>query len=310
MNYITKLAQASLKPFDSLIDSESDGSYNVTNIKQMTGNTNNIGRQVKDLTKGVTGLDKVRGLLKDKKWDSRIKKASDTETVALEILGDKVQGVGLRKKLHGLLDRDGLEGLAVNNPEEEIVEAILSGTPEQRNKVEKELASLIESETGAPVTINEHSDVPDLQDVHLSKEDLAELDKSLFMRYIQSDKPTDEQLAELGLASNMSHEKIIEDMTPRYRLKGTPDGGLEGRVPELAMRQLRREIAPYHYMLDDKLVRSQLEALQIMHPEDREKYFKTAGHCDKGSSSDLLSILQRTKIDKQQVRAYSNNKTI
>ncbi len=194
------------------------------------------------------------------------------EAVSLNIEGDQVQGVGLRKKLHGLIEEHGADGLAVNNPVDKTVEAILDAEPEVREVIEQELAKQIEAETGSPVSITESDELAEMKDIKLTPEELKDLSAHLFLRFLQSTKA--EGKDEWSHSPDITLQKAEEDMMPRYRLTKDEDGNYVGKVPELARKQLMKEEAPYHYMLDDALVASQLEGLAKMHPTDREHFFK------------------------------------
>jgi len=225
---------------------------------------------------GSTDNIKSRNAKELIKYKGLPKQANESSTVSLKIVGDKVQGVGLRKKFHKLLNKHKLKGLAVNDSERGIVEATLKGTSKQRNRLEKELSSLLKEETGANVTITEHSNVPRLKSVSMNRKELTEFNKKLYLGYLRSKKPSKKQMKELGTKSNMSYSQVVSDIMPRYLLKKTKSGGLSGKVTQLALKQLKGDTMPYEYMLEKNLVRSREDALKIMHPKDRAEFEKTA----------------------------------
>ncbi len=219
------------------------------------------------------------------------------QAVALDIQGDQVQGVGLRKKLHQLIEDHKAEGLAVNNPVKKTVEAVLDASPEKRKLITDLLAKQIEEETGSPVTITEKPELPVMHDIELTPEDLTDLSAHLYLKFLQSHKAEGKDLwrdkPDITLA------KAEEDMIPRYRLKKTDEGNYVGKVPELARKQLMKEEAPYHYMLDEALVADQLTALNKMHPDDRLKFFdKTASHIQETVAPHMTLDMIKASIDR------------
>ncbi len=197
-----------------------------------------------------------------------------SEAVSLDIQGDQVQGVGLRKKLHALIDKHKVSGLAVNDPVNNEVQAVLDAPARKRKLIKRILAKQIKKETGSPVTITEKAELPEMKDISMSSEQMQDLSANLYLKFLQSHKAEGKDLWKHK--PDISIEKAEEDMLPRYRLKKEEDGSYTGRVPELARKQLMQEEAPYYYMLDDALVTDKETAMKKMHPTDQAYFNKAA----------------------------------
>ena len=161
-----------------------------------------------------------------------------------KVNGNAVQGVGLRRMYHGLLNERGLKGLAVNDPEEGTVHLSVEAPGKERRRLLKELARGIKNKTGHRVSIKKHSGNGELKDLHMSPSDAEKLRDMHYKMYLRgpSFRTDDADLMDLD-----TFKKEIKD---RYLLEDAEDGGLRGRVPELAHRQLTGKEYPYKFMYD------------------------------------------------------------
>ena len=167
-------------------------------------------------------------------YSTKIKLAAD-KMRTVELSG-KVQGVGLRKTVHSKLDELGREGLAVNDARtgkvhmtvpEDVMESVLDAVRVQVKK------------RGAPEPIvRQVKEKPKLRKTRLSPKQVEDF----------STRGGLSRLAARGYAEKL---KWLVD---RYRLKEEEKGGLVGRLPALARKQVR--------------VQEPIYEGQLSHPED------------------------------------------
>jgi uncharacterized membrane protein (UPF0127 family)/acylphosphatase len=187
------------------------------------------------------------------------------------IAGDKVQGIGLRKTLHKLLDEKQLPGLAVNNPYDASVEVSL---PEQSNAVLEELKNVIREHKGREIDFQPADDVDaERSKLRLSK---AELNRLNILHNLQYRRSKAVQPGHRHAVGPMPLADLKADLIERYRLTPTITGGLKGEVPERARRQLTGSEFPYNFMLPENLVRSEEEADALLDKGAGSEDFKIA----------------------------------
>lgn len=159
---------------------------------------------------------------------------------AYTISGDQTQGIGLRKTYHQLLEELGHDGLAVNNPHTDEVELTVDAPDPEAVLVE--LVRRIKAQKGKDITYAKAEKTEPLQKLTVDPDTLEKLRHAHFQAYLRSEMfdPTD--------ADIIPPDRHKADLIERYRLKETPEGGLEGNVPERAMLQLTGKEMPYSWM--------------------------------------------------------------
>jgi acylphosphatase len=140
------------------------------------------------------------------------------------ITGPKVQGVGLRKALHKILDDHGIPGLAVNDAHSGHVNAYLEADPDRTQLALLELASSMAAR-GHDISVEPRKRKAPLRDVTLDDEAL----RTMFERQGFTD----------DLARPNAQQYMADWASERYRLTRREDGTLAGKVPTPAYRQLK-----------------------------------------------------------------------
>jgi acylphosphatase len=190
------------------------------------------------------------------------------EAATYRVDGDAVQGVGLRKTYHQLLDDENMQGLAVNDPYTNSVELSIEGQANKRKKVLTALAAYIQLKTGKDIKLTPIDKDKKLHKVSLSSSDIDKLNALHHLNFVRSDKflqyPENER--ELN-----SFDNALNDYMARYRLQ-REDKGLQGFVTERALRQLRGEELPYNWMLPENAVRSVEEAIPLVSKKTKQVY--------------------------------------
>ena len=181
--------------------------------------------------------------------------------------GDKVQGVGLRKMYHSLLEEQGLPGLGVNNEDTGDVELSFDGDEAKRQEVFNQLGSRVQAKTGHPVTFAPvdipQSSVP----VSLSNKDTERLNAIHHLAYRMSNMydPADPLLD--------SNDNFKQKLADRFRLQ-VNQRGLKGTVPSRAAEQLLGTRPMYEGMMPARRTRSEEEALSDMAEEQKLRLLK------------------------------------
>jgi acylphosphatase len=181
--------------------------------------------------------------------------------------GDKVQGVGLRKMYHSLLEEQGLPGLGVNNEDTGDVELFFDGDEAKRQEVFNQLGSRVQAKTGHPVTFAPvdipQSSVP----VKLTNKDTERLNAIHHLAYRMSNMydPADPLLD--------SNDNFKQKLADRFRLQVNPRG-LKGTVPSRAAEQLLGTRPMYEGMMPARRTRSEEEALSDMAEAQKRRLMK------------------------------------
>lgn len=157
------------------------------------------------------------------------------------IKGERVQGVGLRKTFHKLLEDRKLKGLAVNNPISGEVELSVKGDDKKVNDAFKTLGKILKKKTGHDIKIKPAKHEQPFTKINLDEEKLDKLRQHHYDRYLTVGKAAPDRPQEQGTEFFKDH--LIE----RFMLK-KKGKGLAGTVPENAAKQLRGEIYPYKWM--------------------------------------------------------------
>ena len=181
--------------------------------------------------------------------------------------GEKVQGVGLRKMYHSLLEEQGLPGLGVNNEDTGDVELSFDGDEAKRQEVFDQLSSRVQAKTGHPVTFAPvdipQSSVP----VKLTNKDTERLNAIHHLAYRMSNMydPADPLLD--------SNDSFKQKLADRFRLQVSPRG-IKGTVPSRAAEQLLGTRPMYEGMMPARRTRSEEEALSDMAEEQKRRLLK------------------------------------
>jgi len=171
-------------------------------------------------------------------------KKKDSPSKAYKVSGDKVQGVGLRKTFHDILQHHKVQGLGVNDPETGDVQLHIQGDHNTRKRVLKALKKAMRERTGNRIQIAKAKEFSKWHDVEMTDkdiEDLQDIHHEVFLRSSKYD-PTNPLH---GVKPTLSEAKKI--FMERFRLKDT-DGRLTGSVPTMAKKQLTGETMPYKWM--------------------------------------------------------------
>ncbi len=203
--------------------------------------------------------------------------------------GDSVQGVGLRKLYHTLLDEKGISGLGVNNEETGNVELAFNGDEAQRKNVFDELATRIQAKTGKPVTFAPLAVPQQMTSVNLSNADAARLNAIHHLAYRMSNMydPSDSAMHD--------DATFKQNMADRFRLSVT-DKGLTGTVPSRAAEQLLGTRPMYSAMAPEYRVRDEDEAMKDMAPEHKQKLLSMLG-TDRGFLSNTAGTNKHASDD-------------
>lgn len=170
------------------------------------------------------------------------------------VSGSKVQGIGLRKLVHELMDAHNVTGLATNDPNTGDVYLDFEHT--NPNSFSRKIVELIEKKKGVKIDLQPREERTKFYNVNLSPEKLNEMRLAHFKRYLRSSifDPNDSTL--------VPYDKHVDNVASRYRL--SQDAGyLKGRVPLQARNQLLLKEMPYEFMSDDKLVRSEQDVADL-----------------------------------------------
>jgi len=181
--------------------------------------------------------------------------------------GNKVQGVGLRKLYHSLLDERGLTGLGVNNEETGDVELSFDGDEARRKEVFKELAARIRAKTNHPVTFAPTTVPQTSTPVKLSNKDSERLNAIHHLAYRMSNMydPADPLMD--------PNDTFKQKLADRFRLQ-VSQRGLEGTVPSRAAEQLLGTRPMYAGMMPARRTRSEAEALSDMPISQQQRLLK------------------------------------
>jgi acylphosphatase len=181
--------------------------------------------------------------------------------------GNKVQGVGLRKLYHSLLDERGLTGLGVNNEDTGDVELSFDGDEARRKEVFKELAARIRAKTNHPVTFAPTTVPQTSTPVKLSNKDSERLNAIHHLAYRMSNMydPADPLMD--------PNDTFKQKLADRFRLQ-VNKRGLTGTVPSRAAEQLLGTRPMYAGMMPARRTRSEAEALSDMPMEQQQRLFK------------------------------------
>jgi ADP-ribose pyrophosphatase YjhB (NUDIX family)/acylphosphatase len=223
--------------------------------------------------------------------------------------GNKVQGVGLRKLYHSLLDERGLTGLGVNNEDTGDVELSFDGDEAIRKEVFKELAARIRAKTNHPVTFAPTAVPQTSTPVKLSNKDSERLNAIHHLAYRMSNMydPADSLMD--------PNDTFKQKLADRFRLQ-VNKGGLTGTVPSRAAEQLLGTRPMYAGMMPARRTRSEAEALSDMPMTQQQRLFKALksgrGFLAPNESgvSKLASVLKLSSSDlpwRDRVEVYTQN---
>lgn len=181
--------------------------------------------------------------------------------------GNKVQGVGLRKLYHSLLDERGLTGLGVNNEDTGDVELSFDGDEARRKEVFKELAARIKAKTNHPVTFAPTTVPQTSTPVKLSNKDSERLNAIHHLAYRMSNMydPTHPLMD--------PNDTFKQKLADRFRLQ-VNKRGLTGTVPSRAAEQLLGTRPMYAGMMPARRTRSEAEALSDMPMTQQQRLLK------------------------------------
>lgn len=181
--------------------------------------------------------------------------------------GNKVQGVGLRKLYHSLLDERGLTGLGVNNEDTGDVELSFDGDEARRKEVFKELAARIKAKTNHPVTFAPTTVPQTSTSVRLSNKDAERLNAIHHLAYRMSNMydPTHPLMD--------PNDTFKQKLADRFRLQ-VNQRGVQGTVPSRAAEQLLGTRPMYAGMMPARRTRSEAEALSDMPMAQQQRLFK------------------------------------
>ena len=181
--------------------------------------------------------------------------------------GNKVQGVGLRKLYHSLLDERGLTGLGVNNEDTGDVELSFDGDEVRRKEVFKELAARIRAKTNHPVTFAPTTVPQTSTPVKLSNKDSERLNAIHHLAYRMSNMydPADPLMD--------PNDTFKQKLADRFRLQ-VNKRGLTGTVPSRAAEQLLGTRPMYAGMMPARRTRSEAEALSDMPMTQQQRLLK------------------------------------
>ena len=184
----------------------------------------------------------------------------------LDINGDKVQNVGLRKKMHSLLDKEKIPGIAINDPYGDKVRAYVGGKKFSRDKVKSQLADYIKNKTGKDIFITERKPTDRLKKIKITQQQLKDVSNGQYLAYMMaSGERRNNRSNGLGL------KKAENDLLPRFRLKATNDKNYHGIGNKMMEGQLTGKTPHYKKFMRQNHKVSKMEALKNMSKKDREK---------------------------------------
>lgn len=203
------------------------------------------------------------GIEDDWPGDDSVSKLAGVYTAS----GEKVQGVGLRKMYHSLLEEQGLPGLGVNNEDTGDVELSFDGDEAKRQEVFDQLGARVQAKTGHPVTFAP-VDVPQSSvPIRMSNKDAERLNAIHHLAYRMSNMydPADSLMD--------SNDNFKQKLADRFRLQ-VSQRGLKGTVPSRAAEQLLGTRPMYQGMMPDRLTRTEEEALSGMAEAQKQRLMK------------------------------------
>lgn len=181
--------------------------------------------------------------------------------------GEKVQGVGLRKLYHSLLEEQGLPGIGVNNEDTGDVELSFDGDEAKRQEVFDQLSARVKAKTGHPVTFAPVDIPQETVPINLSNKEIERLNAIHHLAYRMSNKydPSD----------SLMHEPkyFKQNLADRFRLQ-INKGGLKGTVPSRAATHLLGTSPMYEGMMPANRIRTEEEAISDMAEDQKRRLFK------------------------------------
>lgn len=210
-----------------------------------------------------------QGIPKAEAWDIVNKtgvgmtKTASNETYRLHISGEKVQNVGLRKNLHRILDEHGMDGVAVNNPYNDTVEAYISGSEGDRRKVVSKLSDYIQESTGHPITVKEHLSSKKMRPITMNREQMEDVTNGQYLAYMLTSGDDRRNDSDVGIA------KAEAALMPRFRLKKEKNGLYSGMLPEMGIKQLTGKAPHYKKFMKHNHKIGIDEGISNMAPADR-----------------------------------------
>lgn len=184
-------------------------------------------------------------------------------TYTLDITGDKVQNVGLRKKYHELLDKNNINGIAINDPYKNNVKAFISGSKIKRDKTYSELSEYISNKTGSGIQIKENTVAHGLKSVSVSPDQLKDTSSSLYLAFMMRN-PGADTTKQRGLGLR----KAEQDLMPRFRLK-KKNKKYTAKLTEMGRDQILNRAPHYEKFRKKNLAVAEEDAMLRMHPADR-----------------------------------------
>lgn len=169
------------------------------------------------------------------------KKADSVHTYKL--LGE-VQGVGLRKELHTLLDEMNHPGLAVNYPETGEVMALIPGNKKNVKTIFNTLKERLSNREEEKLVYGKDYKIKSIPNNNEKFKKFEFTDKHL--RNFIDNNP---ELTRLKAADKDRQFKYFQD---RYRLTQNPKGNLAGKLPQKAIDQLKGVAPIYDYQIKQR----------------------------------------------------------
>jgi acylphosphatase len=168
-------------------------------------------------------------------------KMAGTYTYKME---GNVQGVGLRKALHSILEENQLRGLAVNYPEKNEVYATIQGRKKKIDAILKMLQDRLAVREKKPLLYSKDYSITHVPEI---KEKMKNV---VFTRNdISNFERNNPELDKFRLADTDKKIKYFED---RYRLHKDSTGNLVGKLPDKAIGQLLHGDPVYHRQILDR----------------------------------------------------------
>ena len=215
------------------------------------------------------------------------------------ISGNAVQGVGLRKLYHSLVDKHKANGIAVNDPIHGVVKIHLDADNNKRDKILKLLSDAIEKKTGHKVDIKPSKHKFKMRKVVLTPDIMDRVNKKHYARYIRSSIFTENDPFVTPL------DKYKDDITHRYRL-ATKGDKLVGIVPDDAYKQLIGKQYPYKFMYEPVRTRSEALALVRKALQQNKQAAYAKGIQDKNDYGDLKKLKARQLVKYVLQKHYSD----
>lgn len=169
------------------------------------------------------------------------KKADAVHTYKL--LGE-VQGVGLRKELHNLLDEMNHPGLAVNYPETGEVMALIPGDKKNVKNIFNTLKERLSNREEEKLVYGKDYKIKSITNNNEKFKKFEFTDKHL-KNFIDNNP----ELTRLKAADKDRQFKYFQD---RYRLTQNPKGNLAGKLPQKAIDQLKGLAPIYDYQIKQR----------------------------------------------------------